>query len=576
MTMTPYSADLTRSLKWLQNNAPRITSLINQKADWYQLYLDQFWINWQRNVFDLRTANTFGLVIWCIILGIPLDLFDFEEISSPWAFGNQRGNYIDGGGHVGPFAFVGAPAIQANGETVSPTGYTIDDATGSVSFEPGFTPGNGTKLTWTGTITQNKTGQELIIQQPRQFGVGDGATTTFSLVPANSAHYNELGDNFYGGGNSSVSSLSEIRLACQLRYIALVSNGRQAWINQMLRFIFNGDEAWDFPNKKYVYLTDNTMESQPVTGETIFQNDWQGNIALDNTPHANFLPHSDPAAWPGGVKTITRTGLSAPDGSLTSSAFSSNSNANLFTESIHVETGNRYTISGFVKQGSAASFVFGGGFNPEDGLTIGYWDAYVFNQDGTITRTDSDRTYVQDVVSTVAYRSDGWIYLRFSFTSELTANAAASLWPAFDFSGPIAGDTESWGWTFQNGDAQEAYIPTNGAAVALTDYTLDAETGEVTLAQAPAVGAVLTWEGSWGWAETAAPQEFGVGNGIQTDFTLTKPPGFAGDVTQSNYMEYRVGAGMGLSDQFLNILNDPSYGIMPQCAGIKYAVVQES
>ncbi|WP_231668322.1 DUF2612 domain-containing protein [Ralstonia solanacearum] len=31
-----------------------------------------FWENWIRDVFDLRTANDFGLSVWSEILGVPL------------------------------------------------------------------------------------------------------------------------------------------------------------------------------------------------------------------------------------------------------------------------------------------------------------------------------------------------------------------------------------------------------------------------------------------------------------------------------------------------------------------------
>jgi hypothetical protein len=47
-------------------------------------------------------------------------------------------------------------------------------------------------------------------------------------------------------------------------------------------------------------------------------------------------------------------------------------------------------------------------------------------------------------------------------------------------------------------------------------------------------------------------------------------------VTTPYYMEYRVGAELGLSDQFITLLNTPLYGIIPTCTGIKYAVIQES
>jgi hypothetical protein len=382
--MVPYNGDLTRSLKWMQNNAPNIQALVNQKAQWYGKYNDQFWENWRTTVFDLRTANAFGLAVWCIILGLPLSAFNFEPLTNAWAFGAARGNYQDGGGHTLPFTFIGSPAIQASAVTVPPANYTINATAGQITFSTA--PIANAPLTWTGSIQNPITGQTLVVQTPRKFGVGDGTTKTFNLYPSDSDDYYEVGANFYGGGSASVASLNEIRFACQLRYAALVSNGRVKWINQMLAYIFNGGAAWDFPNKKYFYLADSSLATQNVTGATLYA---------------------------------------------------------------------------------------------------------------------------------------------------------------------------------------------NGVAIPAANYTLNPATGAVVFSTAPATGSVLTWSGGWYWA-TANAQQFGTGDGTTTAFTLTKPPGAALPVTTPYYMEYRIGANMGLSAQFLNLLNTASYGIMPTCAGIRYQVVQES
>ncbi|MFL9598849.1 DUF2612 domain-containing protein, partial [Aeromonas veronii] len=57
--------------------------------------------------------------------------------------------------------------------------------------------------------------------------------------------YASPGGNFYGGGNAEIINLDEIRKVLQLRYVALISNGSIAYINRMLRYIFNDDEPWD-------------------------------------------------------------------------------------------------------------------------------------------------------------------------------------------------------------------------------------------------------------------------------------------------------------------------------------------
>jgi hypothetical protein len=45
---------------------------MTQKQAWYDNNQSEFWTDWVRDVFDIRTANAFGLQVWSIILGIPL------------------------------------------------------------------------------------------------------------------------------------------------------------------------------------------------------------------------------------------------------------------------------------------------------------------------------------------------------------------------------------------------------------------------------------------------------------------------------------------------------------------------
>src|SRR5206468_1560066 len=39
---------------------------------WYLQNQTNFWNSWYRDVFNLATANQFGLIVWSIILGLPL------------------------------------------------------------------------------------------------------------------------------------------------------------------------------------------------------------------------------------------------------------------------------------------------------------------------------------------------------------------------------------------------------------------------------------------------------------------------------------------------------------------------
>lgn len=73
------------------------------------------------------------------------------------------------------------------------------------------------------------------------------------------ADRNEVGGNFYGSGQDSISNLNEARILLKLRYAALTSDGRIANINRMLKSILNNDDDWDFLNGKYAFVTDSTV-----------------------------------------------------------------------------------------------------------------------------------------------------------------------------------------------------------------------------------------------------------------------------------------------------------------------------
>jgi len=83
-----YSVNLLQAIIWQYDRATHLLSLINQKQAWYNANQTQFWTDWYNNVFNLQTANNFGLSVWSYILNIPL--FFLEEMESPskpiWGF----------------------------------------------------------------------------------------------------------------------------------------------------------------------------------------------------------------------------------------------------------------------------------------------------------------------------------------------------------------------------------------------------------------------------------------------------------------------------------------------------------
>ena len=63
-----FSVDLLQALLWQYNEAPNLEGLLTRKQEWYDVNQSAFWDDWYRDVFDLRTANDFGLSVWAIIL----------------------------------------------------------------------------------------------------------------------------------------------------------------------------------------------------------------------------------------------------------------------------------------------------------------------------------------------------------------------------------------------------------------------------------------------------------------------------------------------------------------------------
>ncbi len=63
--------DLKQCLLWQYNNAPALRALLLQKEDWYKAHQQEFWEYWYNNVFNLETADNFGLQVWGEILDFP-------------------------------------------------------------------------------------------------------------------------------------------------------------------------------------------------------------------------------------------------------------------------------------------------------------------------------------------------------------------------------------------------------------------------------------------------------------------------------------------------------------------------
>lgn len=66
-----FSVNLISHIIWQYDQAENLKKLLVQKSDWINSNLSDFWSKWYSDVFDLNTANDFGLSVWGKILNFP-------------------------------------------------------------------------------------------------------------------------------------------------------------------------------------------------------------------------------------------------------------------------------------------------------------------------------------------------------------------------------------------------------------------------------------------------------------------------------------------------------------------------
>jgi Protein of unknown function (DUF2612) len=99
-----YSVNLLQAILWQYNGALNLQGLLNAKAAWYETNQTEFWSDWYTNVFNLETADQFGLVVWSIILGLPLYVNSPPPADKPtWGFGGGSPSNDDVGFNLGNF-----------------------------------------------------------------------------------------------------------------------------------------------------------------------------------------------------------------------------------------------------------------------------------------------------------------------------------------------------------------------------------------------------------------------------------------------------------------------------------------
>jgi len=94
-----FSLELMRAILWQYEDAKNLQGIIAAKQQWYDENQEEFWLRWYRDVFNLYTANDFGLTVWGLILEVSRDAFvgEAREDYPAWGFAGRknfgRGNF---------------------------------------------------------------------------------------------------------------------------------------------------------------------------------------------------------------------------------------------------------------------------------------------------------------------------------------------------------------------------------------------------------------------------------------------------------------------------------------------------
>lgn len=93
-----FSVDLLRALLWQYNEAANLQGLLERKSQWYGMNQTEFWNDWHTDVFNLATANDFGLNVWSVILGqsIYTNFNPSPSSKKSWGFGAAHVNFTRG------------------------------------------------------------------------------------------------------------------------------------------------------------------------------------------------------------------------------------------------------------------------------------------------------------------------------------------------------------------------------------------------------------------------------------------------------------------------------------------------
>jgi len=106
-----FSVNLLRAILWQYDNAERLKTWLQNKQNNLNTDHVEFWQNWYSDVFNINTANEFGISVWAIILDLPIliNLNSIDPLRPNWGFGELRVNFNNG--NFSPLASSGAQIL---------------------------------------------------------------------------------------------------------------------------------------------------------------------------------------------------------------------------------------------------------------------------------------------------------------------------------------------------------------------------------------------------------------------------------------------------------------------------------
>lgn len=91
------NVNLLRSILWQHENADKLKVLVIGQQEWINENHTKFWNDWIHDVFNLKTANAFGLAVWARILNVSLTIEREQSIDGVFGFGAEHENFNNGG-----------------------------------------------------------------------------------------------------------------------------------------------------------------------------------------------------------------------------------------------------------------------------------------------------------------------------------------------------------------------------------------------------------------------------------------------------------------------------------------------